>query len=74
MNILAIDLGKFNSMFCFFDSTSQSAEFLQAATSRSYIVWAMLRDESVETSNSRLCQLVLNPSSHPARRQLNANG
>jgi hypothetical protein len=32
MNILAIDLDKFNSMFCLFDSTSQSAEFLQATT------------------------------------------
>jgi transposase len=38
MNILAIDLGKFNSMICFYDSETQSAEFLQASTSRGYFL------------------------------------
>lgn len=38
MNILAIDLGKFNSMICIYDSMRQTAEFLQAATSRSYFL------------------------------------
>jgi transposase len=54
MNILAIDLGKFNSMFCFFDSTSQSAEFLQAATSRSYFR-SVLANRSVDLVVMEAC-------------------
>lgn len=37
MIILSIDLGKFNSMCCFFETTTQKHEFLQAATTRSYM-------------------------------------
>ena len=37
MNILAIDLGKFNSMCCFFDTDSQESRFQPAATARSYL-------------------------------------
>jgi transposase len=54
MNILAIDLGKFNSMFCFFDSTSQSAEFLQAATSRSYFL-SVLKNHPVDLVVMEAC-------------------
>jgi transposase len=36
MDILAIDLGKFNSMICFYDSVTRKAGFLRASTSRSY--------------------------------------
>jgi transposase len=54
MNILAIDLGKFNSMFCCFDSRSQSAEFLQAATSRSYFQ-SVLKNHPVELVVMEAC-------------------
>ena len=37
MNILAIDLGKFNSMCCFFDAKTQEYRFQAAATTRSYL-------------------------------------
>lgn len=37
MIILAIDLGKFNSMCCFFDTSTQKHSFLNAATTRSYL-------------------------------------
>ncbi len=38
MNILAIDLGKYNSMCCFFDTKTQKHSYLNAATSRSYLL------------------------------------
>jgi transposase len=37
MNILAIDLGKFNSMCCFFDTETQQYRFQVAATTRAYL-------------------------------------
>lgn len=37
MNILAIDLGKFNSMCCFFDTETQEYTLLNAATTRGYL-------------------------------------
>lgn len=37
MNILALDLGKFNTMCCFFDSNSRKHRFLNAATERHYL-------------------------------------
>lgn len=37
MNIFAIDLGKFNSMCCFFDTETQEYQFLAAATNRGYL-------------------------------------
>ena len=37
MLILAIDLGKYNSMCCFYDKDSQKAEFQKAETSRHYL-------------------------------------
>jgi len=37
MNILAIDLGKFNSMCCFFDTNTREYSFWQAATTRQYM-------------------------------------
>ena len=36
MNFLAIDLGKFNSMICFFESKTRKTSYLQAATTRDY--------------------------------------
>jgi transposase len=37
MKILALDLGKFNTMCCFFDSKTRKHTFLNAATDRSYL-------------------------------------
>ncbi|MEM9369485.1 MAG: IS110 family transposase [Planctomycetota bacterium] len=37
MNILAIDLGKYNSMCCFFDSCSREYEFCNTQTTRGYL-------------------------------------
>ena len=36
MNIIAIDLGKFNSMVCFYETTTQEHSFAQATTERGY--------------------------------------
>ncbi len=37
MKILALNLGKFNTMCCFFDSETRKYEFLNAATDRNYL-------------------------------------
>ncbi len=37
MKILALDLGKFNTMCCFFNTENRKAEFLTAATDRHYL-------------------------------------
>lgn len=37
LNILALDLGKFNTMCCFFDTDSRKYHFLNAATDRNYL-------------------------------------
>ena len=37
MKILALDLGKFNTMCCFFDTNSRKHEFLNATTDRNYL-------------------------------------
>lgn len=37
MNIVAMDLGKFNTMCCFFDTTTQKYSFWTAETSRMYL-------------------------------------
>jgi hypothetical protein len=37
MKILALDLGKFNSMCCFFDTKTRKHSFLLAATERNYL-------------------------------------
>jgi len=37
MKILALDLGKFNTMCCFFDTKTRKHTFQNAATERSYL-------------------------------------
>ena len=37
MNIIAIDLGKFNSMVCFYDTNSNEHSFQLASTDRRYL-------------------------------------
>ena len=45
MNILAIDLGKFSSMCCFFDTETQEYRFWTAATTRSYLTTVFRKDK-----------------------------
>ena len=37
MKILALDLGKFNTMCCFFDTKTRKHTFLNASTERNYL-------------------------------------
>ena len=37
MKILALDLGKFNTMCCFFDTKTRKHSFLNAPTERNYL-------------------------------------
>jgi hypothetical protein len=37
MNILALDLGKFNTMCCFFDTATRKYRFLTAKTDPTYL-------------------------------------
>ena len=67
MNILAIDLGKFNSMFCFFDSASQSAEFFPAPTSRSYFL-SILKNLPIELADLPANLRRTNDASQEGRR------
>jgi len=43
MNILALDLGKFNTMCCFFNTRTRKHEFLNAATERKYLATVFSR-------------------------------
>ena len=37
MKILALDLGKFNTMCCYFDTETRKHEFINATTERNYL-------------------------------------
>ena len=54
MNILAIDLGKFNSMCCFFDTKTQEYRFQAAATTRSYLT-AVLKNHEIDLVVMEAC-------------------
>ena len=54
MNILAIDLGKFNSMCCFFDTDTQEYRFQSAATTRSYLT-AVLKNHEIDLVVMEAC-------------------
>lgn len=45
MKILALDLGKFNTMCCFFDTKTRKHEFLLAATDRNYLTTVFQKHE-----------------------------
>jgi len=47
MNILAIDLGKFSSMCCFFDTNTQEYRFQAVATNRRYLT-AVLTNHKID--------------------------
>ena len=46
MKILALDLGKFNTMCCFFDTKTRKYEFLTAATERGYLTTVFKKHKS----------------------------
>jgi hypothetical protein len=50
MNILAIDLGKFNSMCCFFETKTQEYPFQAAATTRRYLTASSRTTRSIWSS------------------------
>jgi len=54
MIILAIDLGKFNSMGCFFDTRTQEHRFLNAATTRRYLT-AVLTSHEIDLVVMEAC-------------------
>lgn len=54
MIILAIDLGKFNSMCCFFDTETQEHWFWKAATTRSYLT-SVLRNNKIDLVVMEAC-------------------
>ena len=54
MNILAIDLGKFNSMCCFFDTKTQEYRFQVVATNRRYLT-AVLTNHKIDLVVTEAC-------------------
>lgn len=54
MLILAIDLGKYNSMCCFYDSNSQKSEFQKAETKRHYLS-AVLQSRKIDLVVMEAC-------------------
>jgi len=47
MNILALDLGKFNTMCCFFDTATRKHRFLTAATDSAYLT-TVFKNEKID--------------------------
>ncbi|MCB0321838.1 MAG: hypothetical protein KDD60_13010 [Bdellovibrionales bacterium] len=47
MKILALDLGKFNTMCCFFDTATREHRFLTAATDPGYLS-AVFHSEKID--------------------------
>ena len=54
MKILAIDLGKFHSMCCFFDTKTQQHSFWNAATTRAYLT-TVLKTHQVDLVVMEAC-------------------
>ena len=54
MNILAIDLGKFSSMCCFFDTNTQEYRFQAVATNRRYLT-AVLTNHKIDLVVMEAC-------------------
>ena len=54
MNILALDLGKFNSMCCFFDTKTQKYRFQAAATTRQYLT-AVFKNHAIDLVVMEAC-------------------
>jgi len=54
MNILAIDLGKFNSMCCFYDTDTQKYRFQAVATTRPYLT-AVFKNHKIDLVVMEAC-------------------
>ena len=54
MNILAIDLGKYNSMCCFYDTDTQKYRFQAAATTRQYLT-AVFKNHKIDLVVMEAC-------------------
>ena len=54
MNILAIDLGKFNSMCCFFETDTQKYRFQAVATTRQYLT-AVFKNHKIDLVVMEAC-------------------
>ena len=46
MKILALDLGKFNTMCCYFDTKTRKHEFINATTERTYLTTVLKKHPS----------------------------
>ncbi len=57
LKILALDLGKFNTMCCFFDSKSRKHSFLNASTDRNFL--------ATSSKNTRLISSAWKPADLP---------
>jgi transposase len=54
MNILALDLGKFNTMCCFFDTAKRKPRFLTAATNPDYLT-TVFKSEKIDLVVMEAC-------------------
>jgi len=54
MKILALDLGKFNTMCCFFDTKTRKHQFLSVSTDRAYLT-TVLQQQSVDLVVMEAC-------------------
>ena len=54
MLILALDLGKFNTMCCFFDSKTRKHRFLSAATDPGYLT-KVFKSEKIDLVVMEAC-------------------
>ncbi len=54
MNILALDLGKFNTMCCFYNTTTRKYHFLTAATDPNYLT-SVFKSEKIDLVAMEAC-------------------
>jgi transposase len=54
MNILALDLGKFNTMCCFFDTATRKYRFLTAKTDPTYLT-TVFKSEKIDLVVMEAC-------------------
>ena len=59
MNIIAMDLGKFNSMFCFNDTATQDYGTAPAATERKYFEKCPQKPKTRPRSRGSVCSIGL---------------
>ncbi len=76
MNILALDLGKFNTMCCFFDSATRKHRFLSAATDPDYLT-TVFKSDKIDLVVMEACVLpdgsMISPSHWAQNLRLSTN-